>query len=300
MAAVVGVAALLIYLQTPVFALTQGPAITVIDTPTGQQVSANILPTVQGYDLRFVSREREFEAIAKQDFSLIYYYAPFDMTKEVVYATVEVASSRQNLYSWETCLKVGEVYPFGHQDVSQIELKDIRLIQNPPLFARYFVFQYTATNTTQAVLYWFESGGIQVNATSQKKYIKISLITYPEKQEDLPAIENQAVALGTAVAGYWQPIQTWSEISLFLSQESIYIAAATTVSLAALVGICAFERRRQRKANARAYQKLSTYNTQIINTITETKKAAPPTLQAIASALNTPTAELVEKERLFH
>jgi exosortase len=298
-AAVVGVAALLIYLQTPVFASTQGPAITVIDTPTGQQVSTNLLPTVEGYDLRFASRERDFEAIAKQDFSLIYYYAPFDLTKEVVYATVEVASSRQNLYSWETCIKVGEVYPFGHQDISQIELKDIQLIQNPPLFARYFVFQYTATNTTQAVLYWFESGGFQVNATSQKKYIKISLIAYPEKQEDLPAIENQAVALGTAVAAYWQPIQTWSEISLFLSQKSIYITAATTTALVATIGIYTFERRRQRKANAKAYHKLSTHNQEIIDLITKTKKTAPPTLHAIANALKNQTTEPIEEEKLL-
>ena len=224
--AMVAIPILLMSMEAPVFALTRGPPIVVVDTPAGQQVSSNILPSVPGYNLSFGYRDPGFEALAQEDMALLYYYLPTNQSLKTVYTALEIASSSQNLYSWETCVRTGQVYPFGHEEVSQIELKDVQLLQNPPLIGRFFVFRYVATNLTQAVLYWFQSSTFAVNSTSQQKYIKISLVTFPQNAEDLPSVENQTMALATTVASYWEPIVKWSQVTLFLSQHSWYFAAA--------------------------------------------------------------------------
>jgi exosortase len=299
MGAIIVSVVLLMSIQTPVFAFTQGPAIVLIDTPTGQQVSTEILPKTTGYDLYFAYRERSFEEVAKEDMALVYVYAPRNQSQESVFVTVEIASSRQYLYNWEICLKTGEIYPFGHQDISQIDLKDIQLQQNPPVIGRFFAFTYTATNITQVVLYWFESATFSVNSTSQQKHVKISLITFPENQENLPSIENQMVTLGTAVASYWEPIKTWSQIALLLSQQGAYLAPTTSTLLIPLAVLYTFQKRKQRKANTIAYQKLSEPNKRIIDTISETEKTTTPTLNAIATTYKNKTSEPLEEQKLL-
>ncbi|MGD0977533.1 MAG: exosortase/archaeosortase family protein [Candidatus Bathyarchaeia archaeon] len=298
--AIIIVPILLMSIEAPVFALTRGPPIVVVDTPAGQKVSLNILPTISGYNLSFSYRDQGFETVAHEDMALLYYYAPANQSQETVYAAFEIASSQQNLYSWETCVATGQIYPFGHQEASQIELKDVQLLQNPPLIGRFFVFQYTATNVTQAVLYWFESTTFQVNSTSEQKYIKISLITYPESLADLPALENQTVALATTVASYWEPIVTWSQLALFLSLNGSYFAAATFALLLVVTILYVLERRKQRRADARVYQKLSTRSRQIIDTVQETEKANRPTLGAIAAVYKSKTGEPIDYEEVLH
>jgi exosortase len=299
MAAIIIIPILLMSVQAPVFALTRGPPIVVVDTPTGQQVSSDILPVFSGYDLRFGYRDEGFEALAHEDMALVYYYVPTNQSEQTVYATIEIASSRQNLYSWETCVQSGQVYPFGHQETRQIELKDIQLMQNPPLIGRFFVFQYTTTNLTQAVLYWFQSSTFAINSTLQQKDVKISLITYPEKLEDLPSIENQSIAFATQVALYWEPIGTWSQMTLFLSQHSLYFAAATSTLLPVITILYAFEKRRQRKVYARTYEKLSTRSKQIIDAVLEAEEIKRPTLHTITVAYQSKTGEPIEDEKML-
>lgn len=102
--ATIGVALiLLLYIQAPVFALTQGPAQILIQTPSGERGNTQILPQIQGYNLTFIYRNTDFEQEAKQDASLVYAYVP-NTNKEQVWATVEIASSTTSLHRWETCL----------------------------------------------------------------------------------------------------------------------------------------------------------------------------------------------------
>jgi len=297
--AIITIPILLMSIEAPVFALTQGPPIVVVDTPTGQTVSSNILPTISGYNLTFGYRDQGFETVAHVDMALLYYYSPANQSQGTVYAAVDIASSTQDLYSWETCVASGQIYPFGHQETSQIEDKNIQLVQNPPLIGRFFVFQYTATNVTQAVLYWFQSSTFAVNSTSQQKYIEISLITYPDSLADLPALENQTVALATTVASYWEPIVTWSQLTLLLSENGSYLAAATSALLPVVTILYLLERRKQRKADARFYQKLSTGNRQIIDAVQETEKANRPTLRAIRAVYRSKTGEPIGDEEML-
>ena len=276
---------LLMSIQAPVFALTEASPIVIIDTPSGQQFSITILPQVTDYTLTFLYRYTEYEAKAKQDMSLVYLYSPINQSKEPILVTIEIASTRSSLHRWETCLITWPLTKGYQPKVTQIELKDIQLIENPPIISRYFAFQYIDTNETQAVLYWYETATFTVNSTSQQKHVKISVITYPETIEDIQNIENQMVALATAIANYWQPIKTWSQITMITSQNGANLATATSTILIAILIFNHLENRRQKKANTNAYQKLSTQNKQIIDAVRETEKTATPTLDNVAKTI---------------
>jgi exosortase len=298
--AIIIVPILLLSIQVPVFVMTLGPPIVVVDTPTGQKVSSNILPTISGYNLSFGYRDEGFENFAHEDMALVYYYSPANQSQQTVYAAVEIASSSQNMYNWETCVATGQIWPVGPEETSQIELQNVQVLQNPPLIGRFFVFQYTATNLTQAVLYWYQSSTFQVNSTSEQKYVEISLITYPGSLADLAALENQTLALATTVASYWEPIVTWSQLALFLSLNGSYFAAATSALLIVVTILYVVENRKRRRADARAYQKLSTPIRQIIDAVQETEKANRPTLGAIAAVYKSKTDELINDEEVLH
>jgi hypothetical protein len=283
----------------PVFALTQGPPIVIVNTPSGQQISTSILPEIAGYNLYFSYRDKEFEEIAEQDMALVYSYVPIEQSNKPMYVVIEMAQTRSSLHPWEVCLITWPATHGYQPSVTQIDLKDIQLIQNPPIISRFFVFNYTATNQTQAVLYWFESAIFTANATSQQKHVKISLITYPENPDDLPLMEQQMVTIGTAIASYWEPIKTWSQIALLLSQQGAYLALTISALLIPLAILYILQERKQRKANTAAYQKLPTQNKQIIDAVLETEKTTTPTLKAIATTYKNKTTQPIEEQKLL-
>jgi len=291
---------LIMSIQVPVFALTQGPPIVIINTPSGQQVSTGILPEISGYNLDFIYRDTRFEARAKQDMSLVYVYTPVNQPKEPMWVTIEIASTLSSLHTWEKCLITWPMTHGYQPEVTQIELKDVQLIENPPIIGRYFVFQYKTTNETQAVLYWYETATFAVNTTSQQKHVKISLIAYPDSLENLTSLENQLLACATAIANYWQPIKTWSQIALFLSQNGNKLVTATIAILAGIVIFYLFERRKERKTNFHTYKKLPKPSQQIIDATHETEKTSIPTLNNIAIAYQNITGRPVDKEKLLH
>ena len=95
---------LLLLIQAPVFALTEGPAQIMIQTPTGEQGNTQILPQIPNYTLQFVDRDKDFEQKAKQDASLIYAYMPPNKTEENIWVAVEISSTTASLHRWEACL----------------------------------------------------------------------------------------------------------------------------------------------------------------------------------------------------
>jgi len=299
LAAIASAIILLISIQVPVFALTQGPPIVIVNTPSGQQISTSILPEIAGYNLYFSYRDKEFEEIAEQDMALVYSYVPIEQSNKPMYVVIEMAQTRSSLHPWEVCLITWPATHGYQPSVTQIDLKDIQLIQNPPIISRFFVFNYTATNQTQAVLYWFESAIFTANATSQQKHVKISLITYPENPDDLPLMEQQMVTIGTAIASYWEPIKTWSQIALLLSQQGAYLALTISALLIPLAILYILQERKQRKANTAAYQKLPTQNKQIIDAVLETEKTTTPTLKAIATTYKNKTTQPIEEQKLL-
>jgi exosortase len=288
---------LLLLIQAPVFALSQGPASINLNTPTGMQESAEILPNIPDYSLEFEYRDTEFEEIAHEDMALSYVYNPMNTSLHSVWVSIEIASSMDSLHRWETCLVE---YPLseGYSRVSQIELNDVQLTENPPIIGRNFVFKYTETNQEQAVLYWYETASFDINSTSQQKHIKISLIGYPSSAEELSLLKKQQLNIAKSIIEYWEPIKIWSTMALTISENGAYLAIATSILLCATTAYYVIETTSQKKSNKNAYGKLSTSNKQLIDAIKEIEKQTFPTLDQIGKSYQKTTSQNISKDQL--
>jgi len=180
----------------------------------------------------------------------------------------------------------------------QIELKDVQLLQNPPIIGRYFIFQDKRSNLTQVVLYWYEASVFEVNSTYQQKYVKISLIAYPNSLEEVQELKNQLFTFATTITGYWQPIRTWSPIALLISQNGDKLIIVTMSLLLVILGLHVFEKREKRKQNDIACEKLSEPNKQMISAVHETEKNMLPTLNNITKTYENIVRKIVNKEKL--
>jgi len=284
---------LLFSIQAPVYALTKGPAQILIQTAQGEQGNTQILPQMPEYDLQFAHRDRYFENISGEDLSLIYRYIPEDQSRRTIWTALEIAETTGSLHNWEVCL-ISWPATHGYQPpVNQLDLRDIQILQNPAIIARYFAFQYHDDNQTELVLYWYENTIFTINNVSQQKYVKISLITYLEKPEDVPAAEDELLPFATALANHWEPIKTWTVVAMFLNQNSLILAATAVAFLMAIFIFYLYEIRKQQKANEVVYQKLSKPNQQLLDIIT--KKS---TLTQIAEAYQQVTGEPITSEQI--
>jgi exosortase len=290
---------LLLSIQAPVFALTEGPAQIIIRTPTGEQGNTQILPQIQGYTLQFVYRDKTFEQTAKQDASLVYAYIPTDKTKAPIYVAVEIATTTSSLHRWEACL-ITWPQTHGYQPkVTQLCLKDMQILQNPPIIARCFAFQYTSTNQTQLVLYWYETAIFTTNNTAQQKHVKISLIAYPKTPEEISQIEEQLLPVAEAIANHWQPIKAWTQIALTISQNGPALTAATATLLGITLAYQKLQNRQARKSNIQLYNKLSEHDKLIIQAAHRASKKGERTINAIASRYKTLAGTNIETEELI-
>ena len=288
---------LLLSIQAPVFALTEGPAQITIQTPTGEQGNTQILPQIQNYTLEFVYRDKDFEQIAKQDASLLYAYIPLNKTKEPVWVAIEIASTTSSLHGWETCLITWPQTQGYQPKVRRLDVKLTQILQNPPIIAKYFAFQYTKTNLTQLVLYWYETATFKTNTTAQQKHVKKSLITYPDTPQDITEAENQLLPFATAIANHWRLTKTWTKIALTISLNGPALTAATTALLATIIILNTIEKAKMKKANTNAYKKLSKENKAIIDATHQTKTA--PTAVDIAGTYEKLNHKPITRDKLI-
>lgn len=290
---------LLLSIQVPVFALTEGPVDVILQTPTGQQITTTILPEMPGYTSRFVYRDTRFEQIAKQDASLTYSYTSISNNpKETIWVTIEIAKSKSNLHSWEKCLIT---WPLGRglqPGVTQLDLRDVELLQNPPIIARYFAFQYIENNRTQVVLYWYESALFEINSTSQQEYVKIALIVMPENAENIQEIEDKMLPFAKAIVNHWQPIKTWSQIAITLSQNGPTLIAITTLTLATITTAWIIQLQIEKRTNRKAYQKLSEEDKKILQAVKKAQQNHNATTNQIATTYKQITGKNIKLDTL--
>jgi exosortase len=290
---------ILISIQAPVFALTEGPAQIIIQAPTGEQANTEILPQIPEYRLQFIYRDKEFEKIAKQNASLVYAYIPNDETKETVLITVEIASTRGSLHSWEGCY-ITWPQTHGYQpSVTQLDLKDVQILQNPPITARFFAFQYKNNNQTQVVLYWYETSTFKINNTTQQKYVKISLIAYLKNPKDVPAIEELLLPFAKTIANYWQPIKTWTSIALIISQNGLILIPIIVILIVIILAYQKFQDFKDKKATLKLYNKLSEENKLIIKAINQASKENKNTINEINLYYSKLIGKNIECEQLM-
>ena len=297
-AALFATVVLLLSIQVPVFALTEEPVEVILQTPAGQQVPTTILPNIAGYTCRFIYRDTKFEQIAKQDASLMYAYTPTsNNAKEAVWVTLEVAKSKSNLHRWEFCLVTAQTKYGEEPRVKQLDLYDIQLLENPPIIARYFAFQ-EKTNLTQVVLYWYESATFQTNSTAQQEYVKISVIAFPETPENIKEIEDKMLPFAEAIVNHWQPIKTWSQIALTISQNGPTLIAITTLTFATVATAYITQQQLQKRTNEKAYQKLSEKDKKIVQATKEANRNHKGTTQEITSVYERLNGEKISLDEL--
>jgi len=297
-AAVAVAVALLVSIQVPVFALTKGPAEVLVQTSTGQSGSTDVLPRVSNYTLSFVSRDHAFEQLSGEDASLLYVYRAQNTTGSTVWAAVEVAQTRSSLHPWETCLVIWPETHGYQPKVSQLDLRDTLILDNPPITARYFAFEFKAYNETQVVLYWYETSTFLTDNASEQKQVKISLISYPAAPTDVAEAEKALLTFAKAIAGYWQPIKAWTPLVLAVSQNGLSLTTVAVTLLACTAAFYALERRRRRNAKASTYSKLSGEDQQIIDAVWKAGEKTSPTLLNTATAYQNTTQTAVTDEIL--
>jgi exosortase/archaeosortase family protein len=290
---------LLLSIQAPVFAQATAPVQLMVQTPEGEQGNTQILPQVPGYTLQFDFRDRDFEREAKQDASLVYAYHDENRTKDSVWVAIEVAQTRSSLHRWEMCLVTWPQTHGYEPQVTQLDLEDVQVLQNPPLIARFFAFQYTTYNQTQLVLYWFETSTFTMNDTSQQKQVKISLITYPDASQNLTEAENRLLPFAAAIAGYWQPMKTWGQISLILSENGDKLGLATTALLAIAIAVEGIEKRKTKAQNMKILGKLSQEDKQLVSIIRQTEASTKTTMSNIVMAYQNSTNMKIRPETII-
>jgi exosortase/archaeosortase family protein len=286
---------LITVIQMPIF-LNKGPTELVVNASGGQEFSTDVLPQVEGYSLAYVDRDREFETYAKQDLSLIYSYVPNNGTEDTIWVLLEVASIRSSLHRTEACLI--KWYAAGEK-VEGLLLRDYQLLENPPIVGRFCVFHYTRSDPNQTVIYWFQNSVLSINSTIVEKYVKVSLVSYPTSLDQISDSENRLFAFAKSVTNYWQPIHQWSQVALVLSRSRYVLLSLPPSLLVGMILYVLFQKGRDKKADAQAYQKLPERQKQVVNAIGQAQRSGKPIFSNVLSMYRKLTGQPVEKQEFY-
>lgn len=292
---------LILSIQVPVFAITEGPAEIILQNPQGQQMETNILPEIDGYSQAFLYRDFEFENISNQDASIMYAYYPNNRTQKTIWVGIEMASTRSPLHPWEVCLITYWTDQGMEPKASQLYLEDVELLENPPIIGRFFHFQWldyrANTNPTQAVLYWYETSIFKLNSTSETKTVKISVITYPDETDTNDQLINELGLIAKQIANHWEPIKPWSFTALLLSQNGLSLIGILGAGLITIITYIMFNERKIKQKNQMVYNKLSQEDKKILNSIKHNKKTA--TVTKIAETFNKNSGKPLENANII-
>ncbi|MCW4000715.1 MAG: exosortase/archaeosortase family protein [Candidatus Bathyarchaeota archaeon] len=292
---------MLLSIQAPVFALTQGPPEVLVQTPSGVEISksTSTLPEISGYNLAYSYRDTSYEQLTGNDAAIAYAYRPTSGTGLSVSVAIQIGSSSSGQHRWETCLINVPLSAGEEPTVKQLDLRDIQLQDNPPVMARYFAFQYTKTSQTEVVLYWYQTAMFNINGTAQTKSVMMSVIMYPDSPQDVSACEEQVLVVAQAVNDHWQPIKTWTSISLIISQNGLALSLGA-IALFLLIALFAlYLNCKEKRSLLILYNKLSAQDQLLMRAI---DCARSKTLQAITSEYqklsSTPISENDIQQRL--
>jgi exosortase len=287
-------------IQAPVFALAQTPEALSVGSPSGQGASTQIFPNITGYQpIQFMYRDTEYEQIAQQDASLIYLYEPdsTNVSEPTVWVDVGVASSITNLHSWEVCYVTYQISIGRPPLVTVLDSRDIQLLQNPPIVARYFTF--LTENYTQVTLYWYESIVVKTGLTVGQKYVRISLLTYTNSSGDYAELEEKLLTLAKPIIAYWEPKKGAALISLGIVFEQGLLAMA--IGFVAVTETAHYTQKwREKSNNLRIFERFASPNEKLVlKTLKDlSEKTKITTTDAIDSALNKTTGNAAKEYKL--
>jgi len=282
-------------IQAPAFAFAQGLTI----TSPNPETNSDVFPEVADYQLKFLYRDHNFEKISRQDASLLYAYISQNISNPTIYVLVGVASSITNLHSWEVCLVTWQQAHGNWPLVNVLESKDIQIMQNPPITARYFVFEQP-DNYTQVTLYWYQKALFKTGLTIEPRYTRISLIILTKTLNNSPQLEQRLLNMGQSITTYWEPLKAQSLISLGI--PTMQVLLASTILFAITIQTTQFTRKwKRKKINLRIFEKLgSPEEKQLYHSLRElSQKTKETTTQNIASAFKKTTGKAVKLSDLI-
>lgn len=213
-------------INAPTFTVAQGP--TGLTSRTSWENATTVFPQIPDYELSFWYRDTAYEKLAHQDASLWYSYINY--SKPRIYVAVGVATSISNLHNWEVCLVSWQTAQGQYPLVSVLDSRDIQLLEDVSIIARYLVFT-SPYNYTQVTLYWYESVPINTGITVEPRYVRISLLILIYDNTDYKQYEDQLLPVAQAIASYWEPLKTQSLISLGVpAQQTLLVASIIFVA----------------------------------------------------------------------
>lgn len=260
---------ILLSIQAPTFAVTQGPTEVFSQTFQGSRVSNQnaVLPDIDGYNLSYSYRDTAYEQTSGNDMAIVYNYRSEDSSKLPIQVAIQIGASSTAQHRWETCLIN---FPLSRGDsakVTQLALRDIQLLDNPPMTGRFFAFQYTNSKQLQAVLYWYQTATFDVNGTSQSRSVMISLVAYVSDANMLEDVENQQVHIAQAINSHWQPLKTWSAVTLIISQNGLVLSSCAAVFFILIVLYAVYLNVNEKRSLLILYRKLSAQDQLLIKTV---------------------------------
>ncbi len=286
-------------LQVPVFALAQVPETLAIQSPSSQEMSTEIFPEISGYQLQFMYRDFRYERISHQDASLVYEYLPTNISDPTVWVDVGIASSIINLHNWEVCLVAWQVAQGRQPLTTVLNSRDIQLLENPPIIARFFTFQKQA-NYVQVTLYWYERAVFKAGLTFEQKYVRINLLTFASSSGDYARLEEKLLTFGKSIAAYWEPKKTASLTSLRIVFQQGLLAMAIGFAAATEAAHRIREWNKKRN-NLKIFEKFAPPSIKLLfKTIENVNKETEATTEAIAHALEQTTGKCPESGELIH
>jgi len=289
-------------ISVPVFALSEQPPEVLMQTIGKEQATTatEIFPKIPNYNLTFIYRDTQFEKIAKRDRALAYAYKPKNTSSKTIYVAMEIGSLRATWHSWEACIIT---WPQTHglpPSATQLDLREVQLLQNPPLIGKFFAYQPLDSNTTRVVLYWYENAVFKTDSGSQQKYVKISLIVYLRNQNEITETENQLTPIAKAIINHWQPIKTWSQIALTIAQNGTQLTTIPATLIATITIVQIIQKQNKKKTKTKIYNQLTLQNEkhilQAVQQASQTKK--PTTTSEIALQYQKITGNTIPSETL--
>jgi exosortase len=229
---IVGCYIVTLSIDAPTFTIAQGKKnepirlISGLENASARAIFPNITSSDKdkNYTIRFLNRDTPYEILAHQDASLMYYYN----SSPIVFVDLGVASSISNLHSWEVCLVAYQTAHGRTPLISVLDSRDIQLLPDVPIIARYFVFRdeegiYVPVNVTQVTLYWYERAPFNMGISVEQKYVRLSLIVYTRNATNYQQLEDELLTFAQAIASYWEPLKSQSLISLGVPAQQLLL-----------------------------------------------------------------------------
>jgi exosortase len=284
-------------IRAPTFATAQDSI--ELSTSGNLQNAASVFPEIPNHTLTFLYRDTDYEQIAGQDASLVYGYFPNNISKPVVYADLGVSNSISNLHNWEVCFVSIQTAQGQYPLVNVYDQRDIQLLHDPPLVAKYIVFD-SPDNYTQVTLYWYEKAAFKTGLTVEQKYVRISLIILTH-ETDYDQFEQELLPIAQSIATTWEPLKTQALISLGIPAQQALLVASIAF-LAVTITTQYFTEKRKASNNLKLFNNFATSKEKtVFQTILESaKKSNHLTTSDIIEKIPNRGKGSVSKKQVLH